>query len=218
MIKWLHKLLHLLAAFLLLATGSLTAAEVIPPKTNLEWLTSVLDSTLTKLVQQQVITAGDTISVTVAANDTAFATFQLIWLREHLLNDYRNVVVIDRMENNISGGKQIQFHWLDWRVRYTPLTRNFWQRRQFQRNLLSNFFVEIFNCADGQLVFSQQFSYQNQDVLSDQEMKWSKQPGYGFTAGIYEQANKNSRHYTTSIFLFAVSGAIIYLFYAIRSR
>jgi len=218
MLRFLRKLQCLWLFFLLISSSTISTAAVNPPKTNLEWLTTVLDSTLNQLIQQSALSYDDTVIVMVTAADTAFVAFQLVWLRGRLLNNYRNGVVINRAKDSVFTGKQIHFRWLDWQVRYTPVERKFWQKQRLQRNLLSDFFVEVLNCANDRLIYSQRFLYQQQDRVGIDEIKSIEQSGFGFTAGIFEQVNKGRHNRLESIFLLAISGTILYVFYAIRSR
>ena len=213
-------IIRLFYIFLLLLAAqnqSQARQEVPQVKSNLRLLENILDNALQGLKSNNILLSGDSITVNVITNDSIFSATQKSILQEILFNKYKMILYTNTKKNTLSG-KIITFRWLNWQILYKPLKRRFWQKKNIQRNLVADFFVEFSSNSENKILFSKRFQHENIDILKENEIKIVQNPQLLFTLGILEQSKGVYKKWLEPVFLFAISGGVIYLFYSIRSK
>jgi hypothetical protein len=203
--------------FLLFLINISLAVQNNEPKSNLKHLENILESTINELVKQSVLNERDSLSVKVISDDSTFSSIQTSFINNSFLNDY-NFSVYSQNENNSLSGKLVIFRWVDWIIKYEKIKRRFWQKQKFQRNLKADFFVEVFNRKDNKILFSKNVKKNEIDTIKNSDFENIQNPKYAFTMGQMLKNDSLLKRWLEPVFLFAISGTVVYLFYSVRSK
>ncbi len=191
--------------------------ETKQPPANFDLLRSFADSSFQELLAAKVITPNDPVQVVIFAADTSFAEVQKSMIYDLLLNRFQFRLVLSE-KNSVSSGKRIIFRWVNWQITYLALKKKIWQRKRFERNLNADYFVEVSNVQQNKLLFSRHFQRHYKDALSETDIRRVKTPAYAWLAGEYIQRRGFWKKWLEPVFLFAISGTVIYLFYSMRTK
>jgi len=185
-------------------------------KSNIIILEDFIQSTLNELLQNNTFSAKDTVVVEVISNDTTFSSVQLS-LISGFLHNTRSFNIFSNTETSSKCNKKMTFRWLNWEIKYTQMKKRFWQKKRFQRNLKANFFVEVFS-SNNKLLYSKQVKKEFEDILKKDEIGKVQNSDLKFTLGKIKEKGSFVNKFVEPVFLFAISGTVIYLFYSIRSQ
>lgn len=183
------------------------------PITNFEWLESVLDSVYQDLQNQSLFSEGDRVRVEVLSHDTVFSAVQETLLNEMSLAGGRRVA--GGRPDPLSEYKKLTLRWVEWSVKYLQIKD---LQETYQRNLRAGFLVEVTDYPGEEIVFAQKYDYSLVDRLSKQELE-----GVGNDQMPFTLENKNVKGSSRAplwqkAFLFAISAAVVYLFYSVRTQ
>ena len=185
-------------------------------KSNILVLENFIQSTLVELIQNDPFTAKDTVVFDVISNDTTFSQIQLSFIRGFLY-DTKKLNILSKSKSSSKYNKKVTFQWLNWEITYTQMKKRFWQKKRFQRNLKADFFVEVFSYTN-MLLYSKKFEKEFEDIVKKDEIAKVQSPDLEFTLGNIEEKRGLVNKVIEPVFLFAISGTVIYLFYSIRSQ
>lgn len=193
------------------------AAQTPELITNLNLLESILDSTLKNLFEKTIIVPDDSVLFLVVADDSMFAAVQKSLLQEQLFNKYR-IKLYTNSDIDTFLGKIVTLKWLNWQILYQPVKVNFWRKKKIQRNLMFDFIVEVSKSSESKILFSKRFQNQYNDILKKENLEKTENNNLLFTIGNLKKSNGIYNKWLKPVFLFAISGSVIYLFYTIRSK
>lgn len=215
----MSKKLYILLFPLFLFCGVPSAAELpeddIP--TNLQWLESVLDSSLTNIVKQNVLKSNETVYLEVTSNDPVFNDFQQSYLRQKFLIDSNVTIVHGNLDVN-SYDKKLVIRWVNWKVIFQKKKKMFWRKSKYLRNLLADFFVEVEDLNSSTVIYAKRNNYQLSDIINNEKLKSIRNIQLPFTMGQLIENKGIVSRLMEPVFLFAISGTVVYLFYSIRSE
>ena len=184
--------------------------------TSLELLETFLDSCLTALETEGLFGSGDSVRIEVMSVDSTFSGFQYLWLADRLRSKY-NAVVLSKSSPGGGHSLKVLLRWVDWKINYVPFRNKFWRKGRYQRNLAADFYVEVEDQNAGNTNHSQRFEYAYQDSLKGDQIGRVENKEFAFTVGLIERSRSNLSRWLEPAFLFAITGAVVYIFYAIRS-
>ena len=186
------------------------------PKTNLKALTAFLDSALVQIFTTDVLGRGDTITVAALSPDTSFSVYVRRWVENRLVAKWGCPVQAFSPVRNVRG-KRLLFQWQDWKISYRPLRKWLGLRSAgWRRNISASAIVQVVDFASGNVVFSRQMNLGLKDVVRSPESVETRL--LPFTRGVQEKHRTGFLGILEPVFLFAISGTVIYLFYAVRSQ
>ena len=191
--------------------------ETNQPPANFDLLRSFTDSSFQELLAVKVISADDPVQIVIFAKDTSFAAVQKSMIHDLLLNQYQFDSIVSE-KGSLFSGKRIFFRWVNWQITYLALKKKIWQRKRFERNLYADYFVEVSDVQQEKLLFSRHFQRHYRDVLRKKDIRLVETPAYACTAGKYFQQQGVWKKWLKPVFLFAISGTVIYLFYSMRTE
>lgn len=212
-----RKCVTTIVLFLLFSINISHAVPKNEPKSNLKHLKNILESTINELVKEGVLNEQDSLVVQVISNDTAFSSIQKSFINNIFINKH-NISVFSISENNSLSGKLVIFRWVDWIIKYEKIKHHFWQKQKFQRNLKADFFVEVLNRKDNKILFSKNVKKDEINSIKSSDLEKIQNPKYGFTMGQIIKKDGLLKRWLEPVFLFAISGTVVYLFYSIRSQ
>ena len=183
--------------------------------TNLQWLEDILDSALTDLIDRNVLKMGELVHLKVFSIDTVFNDFQNSYIRRKLLSKY-NVTVVSANGGSIRFDKKIIIRWVNWQVSFEVEKKKFWHKIKYQRNLAADFFVEIEDSKTKAMVYTNRYQKNQLDLIF--HLNAVQTENLPFTMGHVIEKKEIIPGWVEPVFLFAISGTVVYLFYSIRSE
>lgn len=202
--------------FLLVILNISHADQEKNPESNLKFLEILLNTTLADLKNNEVLNENDSVFFKVVSADSSFSSIQESFIDNTALNKF-NLNVYSSSEK-FSMGKLVIIRWIEWSINYKKINRRFWQRQKFQRNLKADFFVEVLNRKDNKLLFCKNVKRDTKSIINRKEILKIQNPEYAFTRGQFVETKGVLKKWLEPIFLFAISGAVIYLFYSLRTQ
>ena len=196
-------------------SGLTQPSDKIP--TNLELLGMNLDSCLKAISTEGLLRPGDNVKLEVITIDSAFASFQHFLLRQKLMSDH-GVSVKTNDSPGSDHSKKIRFRWIEWRIDYAPIKRRFWRKTSYQRNQIADLFVEVEDQDNAEVLFANRFRFLYEDKLGDRQLAEVQNNELSFTIGQIDNSKPALHRWLEPAFLFAISGAVVYIFYAVRSE
>ncbi len=213
-LRWQTIFLTFLSLALLPTVSSSQKVGEMP--NNLELLEMFLESSVKELADEGFLHPGGKVGIEVISIDTDFASFQRIWLTEKLSSNH-NIIVMTKDSSTANHSIKIRFRWINWQIDYIPLKHKFWRKGKYQRNLIADFFVEVEDQSDKKIIYSKRYEQDHRDLLNGAQLDHVKTKELSFTFGRLDTKKSNLRRLLEPAFLFAISGAVVYIFYAIRS-
>jgi len=183
--------------------------------TNLQWLEDILDSALTDLIDRNVLKMGELVHLEVFSIDTVFNDFQNSYIRRKLLSKY-NVTVVSANGGSIRFDKKIIIRWVNWQVSFEVEKKKFWHKTKYQRNISADFFVEIEDSKTKEMVYTNRYQKSQLDLIF--HLNAVQTENLLFTMGHVIEKKGIIPGWVEPVFLFAISGTVVYLFYSIRSE
>ncbi len=185
--------------------------------TNQQMLDNILDSTLTKMIDQNVLKNGEVIQIEVISTDSSFDNYQRTFLRQKLLSRL-NVILSTGNSKEYIADKKLILKWTQWDINYTLTKKHFWQKSKYLRNFSADFFVEVEDLNSKTIIFAERFRFDENDTISKSKLKSIRNINLPFAMGNFTKKKGIMAGLVEPLFLFAISGTVVYLFYSIRSE
>ena len=184
---------------------------------NLQFLNRMLDSTLAGLVSGGVLSPPETVKVVVKAGDSLFASYVQDFLANGLFERGMQVASGPGGTPSAKAGKTLVLRWIEWSVSYIPVHRWFGLRKSgYQRNISAEYIVQLLKPPDGRVIYSSKVRRTLHSPVAD--ISAAEKGRYPFLHGQMLQKRRRFLSLLEPVFLFAISGTVVYLFYAVRSK
>lgn len=210
-------LINLICIHLASTVANTKIMQAQVPLNNQQWLENILDSILTKMIDHNVLKDGEVIQIEVISIDSSFNNYQRTFLRQKLLFGLNAILSTENSKEYIAD-KKLLLRWIKWDINYTLTKKHFWQKSQYLRNLTADFFVEIEDLNSKAIIFVERFRFDKNDTISKSKLKSIRNINLPFAMGNFTEKKGIMAGLVEPLFLFAISGTVVYLFYSIRSQ
>jgi hypothetical protein len=200
---------------LLLALASF-AALAQTPENNLQAVLQLFDRVAYRVAESMSHDGAAAIWVKAPANLKPEERFFFSRLTTVLSDSLQWRVFADPVDSLQTTALIYQLHRCE--IIYRPLPRRrFWRKSRWQRS--ANIIVELGaqNASTRQIVFQKIFEESAADTLAENSLRSLEDQNLAFTIGRRESREQGSRWLEAAL-ITSATGAVIYLFYSLRSR
>jgi hypothetical protein len=180
--------------------------------TNLQILDSLVTSSIEAVFNKVTSINPKSVSVEILSKDSLFVSYQRSLVRYFLQQR------AGRRVDSVSEPPErylLLLRWNDWDIIYRPI-RKLFKKTRIRRSIAADFFLELWPVETPEKKIIRRVKFRRTDTVKKEDLYHLEASEYAFTGGTWEMGGRGSQFFVNA-FLFAISAAVVYLFYTVRS-